>query len=101
MQPETMHMLADLSASFLLSLAFLASAAATVVLFTVWLGLRRARRSLPGVIGELEQRATMVAHATNTRTDAIVRRQIAAASAVAGLRAGTGHLLSGTGRLRR
>ena len=88
MDPVTRSILADVSATFLLTLAFVLLVAASAAMHLLWRGLRDVRRQLPEVMETVEARVAEVEVTTHQTAHGVVEPPIRVASAWAGLKAG-------------
>lgn len=97
MTPETRAILANLGASFLLLLAFLALCVAIVVLYLVWRGLRMGRQVGPTYMAQVVAYVRTAEYEARDVSESGLRPQIRMVSAWAGAKAAARALVRGPG----
>jgi hypothetical protein len=97
---ETLHTLANLSASFLLLVAFLILTAVIVVLYLLWRGIRMARAQVAILAPQVLSYTLEAQTGTHGAAEELVSPQIRAISLWVGLQAGAQTLLTGMPRRR-
>ncbi len=98
---ETLHTLANLSASFLLLVAFLILVAVIVLLYLLWRGIRIARTQVAILAPQVLDYTLEAQAGTHGAADDLISPQIQAISLWVGLRAGAHTLLTGAPRPRK
>jgi len=94
--PETLRVLANLAASFLLLLAFLSLSVVTVALAMLWRGLKLGRAGVPHFAPRLVEYARRVEAETRHATAVVLEPQVRLLSQWAGVKAGMRAFVSGT-----
>jgi hypothetical protein len=98
--PEQFNLMVNLSASFLLFALFIVLVANAVFFYYLGLGLRSARRDMPGFLAEVDAKLGEVEAATYEKSSAALAGPIRALSAWQGLKTGTRVLLGRGGAPR-
>jgi|GEM_PF-5514013 hypothetical protein len=97
MTPETRTILADLGASFLLLLVFVALCLATVVLYLVWRGVKMGRVQGPVYMVQVLDYIRAAEDSARDLSETSIEPQVRIVTTWAGLKAGARALIHGPG----